>query len=93
MKGLTQNKFVTKRAPKKYQLKRVIFLCPPILNYVTVIVHVRYVCLAGGGDLRGVRAVVVGGQPVASARRTLHRLLQMPVNIISTSILNTIRYR
>jgi hypothetical protein len=37
--GLIQNKFVKKKAPKKYKAKEFIVLCPTILNYVTFIVN------------------------------------------------------
>jgi hypothetical protein len=42
IQDLIQNKYVKKKAPKVLG-KEVHFLCPPILNNVTVIVNVRYV--------------------------------------------------
>jgi hypothetical protein len=45
-KDLILNKFVKKKASKKYKAKEFVILYPPILNNVTFIVNVLYlVCL------------------------------------------------
>jgi hypothetical protein len=42
IKDQIQYKYVKKKAPKSVS-RKVHFLCPPILNYVTIIVNGRYV--------------------------------------------------